>query len=296
MSEGNATASKKVALKTLLQARPWNEPLRNGAVTSGLLGYDFKPVSEVSDGFKPMVRDLAYDCGELAIVTFLQAKAYGKPLVLLPFVVSGNFQHKSFAYNAEKGEMTLSNLAGRRIGVRTYSQTTGVWIRGILQNDYGADLSKVIWVTFNDAHLAEHVDPENCERAPAGAKLVPMLLGGELDGALLGSNMPADAKLKTLIPNAEQAAKDWAAKHQIRPINHMFVVTKALCESRPDLVREIFGMLVKARPAGASPFPSGLDADWKVLDRVSEYAFQQGVIPRRISVDEIFADAARVLQ
>lgn len=294
--QANAIAPGKLKLRTLLAEKPWNEPLHNGSIRSDLVEFDFNDVEEVSDEFKPMVRDLAYDCGELAIVTYLQAKAYGKALVLLPFVVSGKFHHKSFAYNSEVGELTPATLAGKRIGVRTYSQTTGVWVRGILQNDYGADFSKSTFITFDDAHLAEHTDPANCVRAPAGKKLKEMLLSGEVDAGLLGSNMPKDPKLKTLIPNPPEAEKEWEAKHGVTPINHMFVVTKELADARPDAVRAIFDMLVEARSTSKSPFPSGLDGNWKALELVSEYASQQGVIPRRFSVDELFADAAKILR
>lgn len=296
MVQAQAAATKKLKVKTLLGAKPWNEPLRNNSIVSDVVDFDFYDAEEISDEFKPMVRELAYDCGELAIVTFLQAMAYGKPLVLLPFVVSGKFHHKSFAYNSELGELTPSTLAGKRIGVRTYSQTTGVWVRGILQNDYGADFSKSTFITFDDAHLAEHTDPANCVRAAAGRKLIPMLLGGELDAGLLGSNMPKDPKLKTLIPNPPEAEKEWEAKHGVTPINHMFVVTRELADSRPDAVRSIFDMLAEARSRTKSEFPVGLDGNWKALELVSEYAFQQGVIPRRFSIDELFADAARILR
>jgi 4,5-dihydroxyphthalate decarboxylase len=122
-----------------------------------------------------------------------------------------------------------------------------------------------------------------------------MLLGGELDAGILGSNMPKDPRLRTLIPDPDAAAKEWAGKHDVRPINHMFVVAKSLCDARPDAVRSLFQMLVAARATADSPFPSGLDGNWKALELVSEYAFQQGVVPRRFSVDELFAEAAKVL-
>ena len=298
MSTGlaDAAASKTVRLRTLLGEKPWNEPLRDGTIKSDVVQFDFEEVDEVSDHFKPFARELAYDCGELAIVTLLQAKAYGKPLVLLPIVVSGKFHHKSIAYNTAKGEMTPADLAGKRVGVRTYSQTTGVWVKGILQNEYGVDLDKVTWVTFQDAHLAEHTDPPNCVRAPEGKKLTAMLLNGELDVGMLGSNMPKDDRLRTLIPDPAAAAKEWGAKYGVTPVNHMFVVTKALCDSRPDAVRSLYEMVAAAAATQETQFPLGLDGNWKALELVSDYAYQQKVIPRRFSVDELFADAAKVLR
>jgi 4,5-dihydroxyphthalate decarboxylase len=297
------TAPRDAAkLHTLLQDKPWNLRLKRGELQSPIVQFNFDDVKEASDHFKPMVRQLAYDCGELAIVTYLQAKAYNKPLVLLPFVVSGNFHHKSIAYSAEKGELAPADLVGRRVGVRTYSQTTGVWVRGILQNEYGVDLDQVTWVTFDEAHLSEYSDPPNCQRAPRGKKLIDMLLDRELDAAILGSNMPKDPRLKTLIPDADAAASAWWKKYGITPINHMFVVTESLSRARPDVVREIYRMLMAVRAEDPSPVPgvpsqtlTGIEANRKSLDFVIDYAFQQQIIPRKFSVDELFDDTTRVL-
>ncbi len=291
-----------VKLHTLLQDKPWNMLLKRGELRTPIVRFDFDDIEEASDHFKPMVRDLAYDCGELAIVTYLQARAYNKALVLLPFVVSSNFHHKSIGYNADKGELTPADLAGRRVGVRTYSQTTGVWVRGILHNEYGVDLDKVMWITFDDAHLAEYRDPPNCRRAPQGKKLVDMLLDREIDAAILG-NMPKDPRLKTLIPDADAAAAAWWKKYGIVPINHMFVVTRTLCQTRPDVVREIYRLLVANRtatmpqPAPSAPnmTPNGVEANRKSLEFVIDYALQQKIIPRKFTVDELFDDTTRIL-
>jgi 4,5-dihydroxyphthalate decarboxylase len=287
-----------VTLRTLLQDKPWNMPLKRGGMQSALVQFDFDDVKEASDHFKPLVRDLAYDCGELAIVTYLQARAYNKALVLLPFVVSGDFHHKSIGYNAENGDLSPADLAGRRVGVRTYSQTTGVWVRGVLQNEYGVDLDRVTWITFDESHLAEYSDPPNCQRAPKGKKLVDMLLNREVDAAILGSNMPKDRRLKPLIPDADAAALAWSKKYGITPINHMYVVKQSLCQARPDVVREIYRMLVAAREASPQPInltPHGVEAIRRPLEFVIDYALQQKIIPRTFTVDELFDDTTRVL-
>jgi 4,5-dihydroxyphthalate decarboxylase len=292
-----------VKLHALLQDKPWNMPLKRGEIQSSIIEFDFDDVEEASDHFKPMVRDLIYDCGEVAIVTYLQARAYKKALVLVPFVVSGNFHHKSIAYNAENGDLAPADLTGRRVGVRTYSQTTGVWVRGILQNEYGVDLDKVTWITFDDSHLAEYSDPPNCQRAPKGKNLVDMLLNREIDAAILGSNMPKDPRLKTLVPNADAAALAWSEKcGEVTPINHMYVVKQSLCQARPDVVREIHRMLLASRAAGPPPAPgslnmtpNGVEANRESLKFVIEYAFQQKVVPRKFTVDELFDDTTRVL-
>src|SRR4029077_8099466 len=157
---------------------------------------------------KPMVREFKFDVSEMAIATFVQAKAYGKPLILIPATVMGRFQHSAILCNAAR-PLGPAELAGKRVGVRAYSQTTAVWVRGILENDYGVDLGKVRWVTFEDGHVAEYHEPAGVERAGADKNLLKMLRAGELDAAIYGADLPNDPTLKSLIPDAEAAAQAW---------------------------------------------------------------------------------------
>src|SRR3974390_372769 len=138
----------KLKLHTMLGNYPITKPLKSGAVGSGLVDFDFADVKVANNLFKQVVRDAKYDVAELAIVTYLQARAYGKPYVLLPAVVVSRGQHHTIAYNAERGALAPSDLNGKRVGVRAYTVTTATWVRGILANDYGVDLSKVEWITF----------------------------------------------------------------------------------------------------------------------------------------------------
>ena len=170
-----------------------------------------------------MAREQKFDVSEMAIVTYLQAKAYGKPLALLPATMMGRFQHGTLLYNSERGTLRPEDLPGRRVGVRAFAQTTGVWLRGILWKDYGLDLGTVKWVTFEDAHVAEYRDPPGVERAAAGKDMTKMLLDGELDAAIFGGAMPSEPQLKSVIPDPEAAAKEWYEKNGVVPINHMVV-------------------------------------------------------------------------
>ena len=196
-----------------------------------------------------------FDVSEMAIVTYLQAKAYGKPIMLMPATMMGRFQHGTMLYNSERGTVTPQDLPGRRIGVRAFSQTTGVWLRGILWKDYGLDLGKVKWVTFEDAHVAEFRDPPGVERAADGKDMTKMLLDGELDAAIFGGNMPTDPRLKSVIPDPDAAAKEWYKKHGTVPLNHMVVVKTALAKSDPGAVREVFRMLPASKKAAGLPKP-----------------------------------------
>src|SRR5215470_4799446 len=174
-----ATATK-LKLNTMLGNYPITKALKSGAARSDLVDLDFVEVKVANNLFKQVVRDAAYDVAELAIVTYLQAKAYGKPYVLLPAVVVSRGQHHTIAYNPDRGALKPSELAGKRIGVRAYTVTTGTWVRGILSSDYGLDINKVEWITFEDPHVAEYHDPAIVKRAPEGKELTQMLLDGEV--------------------------------------------------------------------------------------------------------------------
>jgi 4,5-dihydroxyphthalate decarboxylase len=290
-----------VTLRTNLADYPVTLSMKQGAISSPLVNFDFCGPKTAHDGFKPMVRENAYEAGELAIVTFLQAKAFGKPYVLLPAPISGRFQHHCIGYNAEHDELKPKDIEGRKVGVRTYAQTTGLWVRGILQHEYGVDLNKVTWLTIDDAHLAEHEDPPNCQRIPAGKKLAQMMLGGELAAAILGNDMPSDPRIRTVIPEPQAAAQDWYKREHVVPINHMFAVHSDLSRDRPDVVRELFRMLVESRaaaPANALKTipPFGVEANRKALQMAIDWSLEQKIIPRRLEVDELFDDVTASLK
>ncbi|KGB89918.1 phosphate ABC transporter substrate-binding protein [Burkholderia multivorans] len=281
-------------LRTNLSEYAVTKAMRDGRVKSDLVTLDFCGPTPAHNGFKAMVRESAFDAGELAIVTFLQAKAYGKPYVLLPTPISGRFQHHCAGYNIDFGHLDPKDIEGKKVGVRTYTQTTALWIRGILRHEYGVDLDKVTWMTLNDGHLAEYNDPPNCQRLPKGSSIPEMMLRGELAAALLGEDMPKDERVRTLVPDAQQAAKDWFAREQVVPINHMFVIHERVSKERPDIVREIYRMIVESRSlAEGVPAvfpPIGLEANRKGIELAIEWALDQKILPRRLSVDELFDD------
>src|ERR1700742_1721416 len=184
-------------LRTLLGDYPGTAALKSGAIKSSLATFDFADYSPAHRGFKPMVREAAFDVSELAIVTYLMAKSVGKPMVLLPDVVVARGQHGYALYNAKRGTLKPSDLNGKRVGIRSFTTTTGAWLRGILANDYGVDLDSIDWVTFEDAHVAEFVD--TTARVPQDKQIIQMLVDGELDAVLGEKSEHPD--LKPLFPD-----------------------------------------------------------------------------------------------
>jgi 4,5-dihydroxyphthalate decarboxylase len=280
-------------LRTLLGDHPGTSALKNGSIKSDLVEFDFADYSPTNKGFKPMVREGAFDVSEMAIVTYLMAKSFGKPMVLLPNVVLARFQRAYALYHARSGTLTPGDLNGKRVAIRSFTTTTGAWLRGVLANDYGVDLNSIDWVTFEDAHVAEFRD--TTKRAPKGKEIIQMLLDGELD-AVLGEKSDRPG-LKPLFPDAAAEEKSWFAKHGVMPINHMVVVSQTLSRSEPDAVREIFRLLQEsaARAPAASPKFSA-DEMRRSLGLIIQYTAQQGLIPRAYAVDELFDDLTRTLR
>jgi len=282
-------------LRTNLANYPVTMAMKDGRVTSDIVTLDFCGPEPAQNGFKAMLREHAFDCGELAIVTCLQAKIYGKPWVLLPAPINGRFQHHCAGFNKALFDLKPKDIEGKRVGVRTYAQTTGLWVRGILQHEYGVDLDKVTWCTVNDGHLLEYSDPPNCERLPKGSDIGRMMLDGELVATLQGVDLPKDPRVERLVPDPYEAAKEWHRRTGVVPINHMFVVHQDLSRDRPDIVREIFRMIVESRALteGGVPDiypPIGLEANRAGIQLAIDWAFEQKIIPHKIAVDDLFDD------
>jgi 4,5-dihydroxyphthalate decarboxylase len=279
-------------LRTLLGDHPCTAALKNGAIKSASVVFDFVDYSPTNKGFKPMVREQAFDVSEMAIVTDLMAKSFAKPMVLLPDVVLARFQHGFALYNAKQGTLKPADLNGKRVGIRSFTTTTGAWLRGILANDYGVDLNSIDWVTFEDAHVAEYVD--TTKRAAAGKQIIQMLLDGELD-AVLGEKVE-HPDLKPLFADVPAEEKAWFAKHAVVPINHMVVVSKTITDNHPEIVREVHRLLTESAahsPAGPRFEPAEMR---RSLQMITRYAAQQQLIPREYAVDELFDDATRALR
>jgi 4,5-dihydroxyphthalate decarboxylase len=277
--------------------------LHTGAVKSSRLQLDIAPVAVPSTAFARTVA-MEFDVSELSLVTFLQAKAAGRRLVLVPAVYLSRFQHPYLLYNSEKGAMTPKDLEGARVGVRLFTATTPSWIRGILADDYGVDIGKIQWRAWQAPNVPEWKDPPNVTMIPAPretAELGNMLLRGEVDAIVL-EPIPRDPRIKPVIPNPDAAARAWSAKHRgAIQINHMVVVKEELTRTRPDAIRELYRMFAESKRAAneaaneAAFTPMGLEPNRHNIEVVIDYAFRTGMIPRRFSVDELFNDLTATL-
>jgi 4,5-dihydroxyphthalate decarboxylase len=182
--------------------------------------------------------------------------------------------------------LSPEHLEGKRVGLRSYSVTTATWARGILAEDHGIDLGKVHWMTLEDPHVAEFKDPPNTTRLPPGKSLSAMLLEGELDAAIL-AEPPKEGPLHTLIPEPDAAAARWQSRHGAIQINHMLTVKDSVSDSEAE---EILSLFRKSRdeagPSESRPF--GLEENRRNLEAAIACVYDQGMIERRFSVDELF--------
>ena len=292
-------------LATLLGDYPGARAVRSGAVKSPLFELDICDAKVSNRVFPRVVNSREFAVAEIALVTFFQARAAGRPLVLMPAVIgAGRHQHQCLVYNAERsGPITPDTLAGKRVGIRSVGQTTVTWVRGILQNDHGVDLNAVRWVTFENAHLNGFADPPGVERAQGDKPLLDRLYDGELDAAIIGTGLPDDPRLKPVISNPLQAARDWSLRNGAVSINHMVALDADLARERPDVVREVWRLLCEGKRIAAEPrvegfdlTPFGLTANQASLALLLKYAEQQGLLARPLTVDELFDDTTRALE
>lgn len=273
---------------------PHTRALKAGRVASDLVALDFVAVAPINRAFAPMARERRFDVCEMAIATFLQAKAFGVALTLLPIALAARFQESALLCRAESALRGPADLAGRRVGVRAYSQTTGLWLRGTLLDDYGVKPSDVRWVTFEGAHVLEYVDPPFVERAASGKDMLTMLREGELDAVIVGNEVPNDPGLRTVFPDPEAAARAFAAGHGFMPINHVVVVKSEIAENRPEIVRELCRLFRASKAQSAS---AGQGFDRAPMDRPAiepsvvmaiGLALAQDLLPRSLTTDEVW--------
>ena len=288
-----------LTLRTALGKSPLVRALKDGAVTSDRLRFDFVDVDPITRAFRRMVRTLEFDLCEIALTTHAQARAFGKPITALPVVLLRGFHHGALICRRDSPLRGPADLPGKRIGVRAWSQTTGVWVRGVLQNEYGVAPESMAWITEEDAHVQEFQDPPFVQRIAPGQSLPAMLLAGEIDAAIALAGVDA-AQTRAVIPHADEAAAAWYRKTRAYPVNHVVVVKDALLAECPWLAQELMRLFLESKrlaPKVPSPLtslvgddtePYGVAANQPAIDLLLRYAAQQKLIPHPYTAADLF--------
>ena len=277
----------KVLLRTALGKSPLVRALKDGTVASDRVAFDFVEVDPVTRAFRRMVRTMEFDLCEIALTTHAQARAYGKPITALPVVLLSGLHHGALICRRDSPLRNPTDLAGSRIGVRAWSQTTGVWVRGILRDEFGLAPDSMTWVTEEDAHLQEFVDPPFVQRIAAGQDLRAMLLSSEIDAAVALAGLDP-ATVRPVIPDVDAVATAWSRRTGVYPINHVVVVKDALLSAHPWLAGELMRLFEASRPRPDGMAPYGIAANRPAIEMLMRYAAEQGLIPRAYRVEELF--------
>jgi 4,5-dihydroxyphthalate decarboxylase len=294
-------------------------PLLDRSLLSPTLRLAFENVRPINRAFGPMVTEGAFDVSEMAIATFLQAHALGKPLVLLPVVLMNRFHHASIVRATGSALRGPADLAGRRVGVRAYPQTTAVWVRAILQHEYGVDPGTIDWVVREPGHVAELADPPNVTQHDE-ADFPRLLREGAIDAWIAGRDGDGAAGVEPLIADADGAARAAFARDGILPINHVLVVRRDVLDAHPRVGAELVALFAAAKAlhverlhahgardateafqlellrAGVDPLPSGIEALRPSLAAIIRLVAEQRLVPASATVDALFAPFRQAAQ
>jgi 4,5-dihydroxyphthalate decarboxylase len=317
----------KVRLKIAIAEHPHTAAIRDGSIPIEGVDAEFVTVKPQIGAFRRMVRDVEFDVCELAPTTYIIARAYGAPFVALPIFVVRRFHHGGLLVRPDAGINSPKDLEGKKVGVRAYSVTTGVWNRQVLIDEFGLDASKVTWVVDDEEHVQQLKLPANVIHAAADTSLADMMAKGELvaglegaagigrTGAPTGGWQEVEADYPDLLPNAAQIEAEYYARTGVYPMHGTIVVKDAVLAEHPWIAKSIYDAFDKAKKqwlerldagqattagdkkyqalqkiVGHDPLPYGLKENLKTIETLEATAFKQGLTPRRMSIGELFVD------
>ena len=306
-------ADRKLTLGIV--ARSQYSALKDGSVKPNNIELECIEVAPMPRLFDRMIQDSEFDVSEMAIVTYLHIKEFGLPFTAIPVFPLRAFPQGTILQNVNSGVNSPSDLGGKKIGVRAYAGTAGVWARGLLQSEYGVDPGSVNWIVNDEEHIGEYHNPPNVT-FEKGANLGEMLINGDIAAGIgiMGIDNP---NVKPLIPNARQAQADWHKKTGVFPMNNTVVIKDDVLASDPGIAVAIMDAFRQAKvaylarlkangPNGrdeeadvrlqevvGDPLPIGVEANRKGLEMIVDYANRQQIIKSRFSPEELFSANTR---
>jgi len=277
-----------------------------------------------------------FDAAEMSLSGLTTSIGRGsRELIGLPVFTSRLFRHSFIFVNVDSGITKPQDLIGRRVGVTDYSVTAAVWIRGLLQHDYGVAPNQMQWFLGGlnapgpVVPLAtRRPDDVRVQSIPEGTSLSQLLEDGQLD-ALISPGLPeairrGSPKVRRLFPNYQEVEADYYRRTGIVPIMHTLVVRRAIYQQHPWIARSLYEAFDEAKrrcyrwleETGAPKFtltwlqahveaeraifgtdhwPYGLEANRRTLEALVTYVYEQGLSERPVPVEELFAEETLAL-
>ncbi|MER5753439.1 PhnD/SsuA/transferrin family substrate-binding protein [Streptomyces sp. NPDC002088] len=239
----------------------------------GVPGYslDFVDVSPIIAAFRRMVRRLEFDVCELAPTTYVVAREAGAEITALPVFLGREFHFTNIVCGAGSGIDKASDLQGRRVGVRAYTVSTGVWARSLLRTEYGVDPNSITWIVDDEEHVESFRLPGNVRQAPAGTSLADLFEAGEIDAAFTGpagigrsgppregwdesTDGPAGRASYPLFENTDELARAYYRSTGVYPMHGLVAVKNSVVRQHPGFC----GALREALEAAKQPFLASL--------------------------------------
>lgn len=273
-------------------------------------------VTTPADVYERMVRGLEFDIAEIAFTTFLAAKSFDIPISGIPVFSNRDVTMTLILYNARSEIREPKDLEGKRVGLRAYTVTNNTQARGLLQSEFGVDTDKVTWVVTEDAHVAQYKNPANVEYAPPGKSLEEMLKAGEIDAGMQLRGLQPDGDIRLLLTEEEanEVGLRFFRRTGVYPIGHVMTIKDETLAAYPWVAVEMFRAFraskniylaelgaratLTARDrqslrnrelVGGDPLPFGLKRNRKSLEAMIELDVRQGIIPKPVEVDSLFA-------
>ena len=300
---------------------------RTGALKTGAVrpqGVDLNILTlSPEEIFYRMGRFLEFDACEFSLSTYTIRRGRGEPMIAIPVFPSQMFRHSSIFIGDKAGIREPKDLRGKRVGVPKYHMTAAVWIRGLLEDEYGVAPKDIRWFEGGEGAKVKEVDvtlpPDvRLEHVPDGKHLGDMVAAGELD-AFIGARRPAayGKGVSRLFPDFRTAERAYYERTRIFPIMHTVVLKEELVRQYPWLPRSLYDAFTEAKRLayerlhftaalltslpwqvaeaeetralmGDDPFAYGIARNRTTVETLAGYSFRQNLAPRRLTIEEMF--------
>jgi 4,5-dihydroxyphthalate decarboxylase len=315
-------------LKIAIADYPHTVAIKNGTIPIEGVEPEFCTITPQIAAYRRMVRQEEFDVCELAPTTYLIARAVGANFIALPIFVTRHFHHGGLLVRPDANIHTPKDLEGKKVGVRAYSVTTGVWARGIFIEEYGMASSKVTWVVDDEEHVTQLRLPENVIHAPPGRSLFAMMQSGEISAGFaanagIGRSGAPGGGWKTedtsafpdMFKNPAALEGDWYHRTGIYPMHATIVVKDAVLREHPWVAKSLLDAFSRAKSewlttlhsgdaqttsdqkyrklseiVGPDPLPYGMAKNLATIEALQETALKQKLIPHVMPIETVFFD------